>query len=254
MITFPIKEKYTLEDLQRIVVDLRGEGGCPWDAEQTHESLIRCLQEESCEVIDAIERNDLRDLKEELGDLLLQVVFHADIEKENFSLDDICDGTVRKLLFRHPHVFGNASDNNWEDMKRQEKGLHTTTDAMEAVARALPATWRAEKIQKKAAADGFDFPHIQDALAKLKEEVGELERAIGENSNVSEELGDVLFAAVKVCRFAGIDPETALNHTSDKFMARFGRMEEKISAQNATLRHLSLDEMVDLWNNSKSDL
>ncbi len=254
MITFPTKDKYTFDDLQAVVAALRGEGGCPWDAAQTHESLKRCLLEESCEVIDAIDRGDRDALKEELGDLLLQAVFHADIEKENFSMDDICDAIVRKMLHRHPHVFGSAEKLDWEALKRQEKGQQTTAEAMEAVARALPATWRAEKIQKKAAADGFDFAHMQGALAKLKEEVGELETAVKENSNVAEELGDVLFAAVKVCRFAQIDPEIALNATSDKFIGRFRAMEEKISAQNRSLRHLSLDEMIDLWNNSKSDL
>ncbi len=254
MIEFPTKEKYTFEDLQRVVSDLRSPGGCPWDAEQTHESLKRCLLEESCEVIDAIDRGDRGALKEELGDLLLQAVFHADIEKDHFSMDDICDTIVRKMLRRHPHVFGGAESHDWEELKRQEKGQQTTADAMDAVARALPATWRAEKIQKKAAADGFDFPTIGGAMEKLKEEVGELESAIAGNTNVAEELGDVLFAAVKVCRFAGIDPEVALNATSDKFIRRFRRMEEKNSARNTPLAHLSLDEMVDLWNNSKSDL
>ncbi len=198
---------------------------------QTHASLRRSLLEEAYEAAEAIDREDPALLKEELGDLLLQVVFHADIERQagDFTMDDVADGEVRKMLFRHPHVFGGQETvqdadtvlEGWEAIKRREKGQQTTAQALDAVARSLPGLWRAEKLQSKAARDGFDWPDISGALDKLDEEVSELHRAAAGDGDVTEELGDVLFAAVKVGRFVGVDPEVAIHGTCEKFIRRY---------------------------------
>ena len=197
---------------------------------------------------------------EELGDVLMQVVFHADIEKDagRFTMDDVCDGVVKKLLFRHPHVFGDGRAEtadtvtaSWDELKRQEKGQKTTADALDAVARSLPGLWRAEKIQKKAAEAGFDWRDVSGALDKLDEETAELRQAVRDGTNVEEELGDVLFAAVKVGRFCGVDPETAVNGTCEKFIRRFRAMEEAAAAVGRSLSDMTLEEMTALWNGAK---
>ena len=260
MIPFPEKENYTYQDLLDIIALLRSPDGCPWDKVQTHESIRRGLLEEAYEAAEGIDRDDPKLLCEELGDLLMQVVFHADIEKDagRFTMDDVCDGVVKKLLYRHPHVFGNAHEEtpegvlvSWDALKRAEKGQNSTADAMDSVARSLPGLWRAEKIQKKAAADGFDFADIHGAMDKLREEVGELETAVRDSSNIAEEIGDVLFAAVKVARFAGVDPEEAIAATCEKFIRRYRRMEEQLFVDNFTIPQLSLDERISLWDNVK---
>ena len=258
MIPFPEKDKYNYQDLLDIIALLRSPDGCPWDKVQTHQSIRRGLLEEAYEAAEGIDKDDPRLLCEELGDLLMQVVFHADIEKDagTFTMDDVCDGVVKKLLYRHPHVFGDAHADSpegvlvsWDALKRTEKGHKSTADAMDSVARSLPGLWRAEKIQKKAAADGFDFADIHGAMDKLREEVGELDTAVYENSNIAEEIGDVLFAAVKVARFAGIDPEDAIFATNEKFIRRYRAMENRISAKNADITQFSLDELIDIWDN-----
>ena len=236
MIDFERKDHYGLSDLLRIVALLRSEDGCPWDRVQTHASLRRSLLEEAYEAAEAIDREDPALLKEELGDLLLQVVFHADIERQagDFTMDDVADGEVRKMLFRHPHVFGGQETvqdadtvlEGWEAIKRREKGQQTTAQALDAVARSLPGLWRAEKLQSKAARDGFDWPDISGALDKLDEEVSELHRAAAGDGDMTEELGDVLFAAVKVGRFAGVDrrsPSTAPVKNSSAATGRWRR-------------------------------
>ena len=260
MIPFPEKETYTYQDLLDIIALLRSPDGCPWDKVQTHESIRRGLLEEAYEVAEGIDRDDPELLCEELGDLLMQVVFHADIEKDagRFTMDDVCDGVVRKLLYRHPHVFGSAHEDSpesvlvsWDALKRKEKGQKSTADAMDSVARSLPGLWRAEKIQKKAAADGFDFADIRGAMDKLHEEVGELGDAVQNGTNIAEEIGDVLFAAVKVARFANLDPEIAISATCEKFIRRYRAMEAVIVAKNADISQLSLDELTHLWDNVK---
>lgn len=260
MITFPEKERYTYEDLLAIITALRSPEGCPWDKVQTHQSIRRGLLEEAYEAAEGIDQNDPKLLCEELGDLLMQVVFHADIEKDagRFSMDDVCDGVVKKLLYRHPHVFGDAHEDtpegvlvSWDALKRSEKGQKTTADAMDSVARSLPGLWRAEKIQKKAAADGFDFADIHGAMDKLHEEVGELDQAVRQNTNIAEEIGDVLFAAVKVARFAGVDPEEAIFATNEKFIRRYRTMEDRITVRKSTISQLSLDELICVWDNTK---
>ena len=260
MINFVRKQQYGYEDLLEIIRLLRSEGGCPWDKAQTHQSIRRGLLEEAYEAAEAIDNDDPVLLKEELGDVLMQVVFHADIESDagRFTIDDVCDGVVKKLLFRHPHVFGSACEDSpesvlvsWDKLKRQEKGQKTVADSMDSVARSLPGLWRAEKLQNKAASAGFEWPDVQGALDKLEEEVGELRRAVEEGGDVPEELGDVLFAAVKVGRFCACDPEDAVNGTCEKFIRRFRAVENGAAAQGREVSQLSLEEMTALWNEAK---
>lgn len=260
MIDFQRKERYGLKDLEHIVSILRAPGGCPWDGEQTHESLRRGLMEESCEVIEAINEHNAEHLKEELGDVLLQVVFHADIEREAgaFDLEDVADGICKKLIFRHPHVFGDASVRdsaevlvNWDALKREEKHQETYTDTLTSVAKSLPALWRAEKVQKKAKKAGFDWDDAAGAVDKLSEELCELKQAIAEDSNVHEELGDLLFAAVNVARFVHADPEEALTAATEKFITRFSKVEELAKAQGKDMKEMSLAELDKLWEQAK---
>lgn len=260
MIDFIKQDSYGLSDLEKIVTILRAPGGCPWDGEQTHESLRRGLIEESCEVIEAINEQDPEHLKEELGDVLLQVVFHADIEREagRFTLDDVADGICKKLIFRHPHVFGDVqvsgSDEvlvNWDALKREEKHQESYTDTLTSVAKSLPALWRAEKVQKKAKKAGFDWDDAQGAVDKLSEELGELKQAIAQDSNVEEELGDLLFAAVNVSRFVHADPEEALNAATEKFISRFAKVEALATAQGRDMKDMSLAELDKLWEQAK---
>ena len=260
MINFVRKPQYGYEDLLEIIRLLRSEDGCPWDKAQTHQSIRRGLLEEAYEAAEAIDNDDPVLLKEELGDVLMQVVFHADIESDagRFTIDDVCDGVVKKLLFRHPHVFGSECEDSpesvpvsWDKLKRQEKGQKTVADSMDSVARSLPGLWRAEKLQSKAASAGFEWPDVQGALEKLEEEVAELRRAVEEGGDVPEELGDVLFAAVKVGRFCACDPEDAVNGTCEKFIRRFRAVENGAAAQGREVSQLSLEEMTALWNEAK---
>ena len=260
MINFVRKSRYDYADALEIIRLLRSEDGCPWDKVQTHRSIRRGLLEEAYEAAEAIDLDDPVLMQEELGDVLMQVIFHADIEKDagRFTMDDVCDGMVKKLLFRHPHVFGTAHEDSpesvlvsWDKLKRQEKGQATVTDTLNSVARSLPGLWRAEKIQNKAAKAGFDWPDVKGALDKLEEETGELRRAAESGEGVAEELGDVLFAAVKVARFAGVDPEDAIAATCEKFIRRFRAVEEGAARQGRSLDQLSLEEMTALWDSAK---
>ena len=260
MINFTRKPRYGYEDLLEIIRLLRSPEGCPWDRVQTHQSIRRGMLEEAYEAAEAIDNDDPVLLKEELGDVLMQVVFHADIESDagRFTIDDVCDGVVKKLLFRHPHVFGSECEDSpesvlvsWDKLKRQEKGQKTVADSMDSVARSLPGLWRAEKLQNKAASAGFEWPDVQGALDKLEEEVAELRRAVEEGGDVPEELGDVLFAAVKVGRFCACDPEDAVNGTCEKFIRRFRAVENGAAAQGREVSQLSLEEMTALWNEAK---
>ena len=192
--------------------------------------------------------------------MLLQVVFHALMEQEagRFDLDAVADGICKKLIFRHPHVFGEVSVSgtgevlsNWEELKRKEKGQATNTDALEAVARSLPALWRAEKVQKKAKKAGFDWPDVSGALDKLSEELEERKTAVAEGTNVEEELGDLLFSAVNVSRFVKVDTEEALNGATDKFIGRFRKVEEEAARQGRALEGMSLAELDKLWEHAK---
>lgn len=264
MVDFQCKDRYDYPDLLQIMSLLRAPGGCPWDREQTHESLRRNFLEESCEVVEAIDQKDPSALCEELGDVLLQVVFHAQLEVEcgGFTMADVVDGICKKLIYRHPHVFGTVEVKDtaeeldrWEALKRREKGQKSASDAVDAVARTLPALWRAEKILSKAAKGGFDWNEDSAVFSKLEEEVCELQRAaqdatrdIDAPHGVKEELGDVLLMAAKVAQRYGIDPEDALHASCDKFAGRFRYVEESSSA---ALETLPIEEKLALWQQAK---
>lgn len=267
MVDFQCKTRYTWEDLVEIVRLLRGPGGCPWDAEQTHSSIRRNFLEETYEALDAIDRDDPQDLCEELGDVLMQVAMHAQMEAERgrFTIEDVVDGVAQKLVYRHPHVFGGGmtADNsqevlvNWEILKRREKGQRSTADAIEAVPHTLPALWRAEKIQSKTAKAGFNWDTIQGALDKLEEEVRELRQAVESARDIEaphgvrEEAGDALFILSKIAQLSGVDPEDALHRACDKFDARFRLVEE---AADKPLADCSEAELVALWEDAKHKL
>lgn len=260
MVNLVNKKSFDTNDLIEIVRILRAPGGCQWDGEQTHQSIRRNFLEEAYEVAEAIDEGSTEHLKEELGDVLLQVVFHTSIEEDagRFNLDDVADGVCKKLIYRHPHVFGDVSVSstgeilaNWEELKKKEKGQSTQADAVDAVARSLPALWRAEKVQKKAAKGGFDWPDVSGPLDKLSEEIGEVRAAVSGEGDVAEELGDLLFAAVKVCRFMDVDPEAALHAACDKFAARFRRVEEEVAALGRGMEELPIDRLEEIWNQVK---
>lgn len=259
---FKLKEKYGFEDLVAIMELLRGEGGCPWDREQTHESIRQNFIEETYEVIEAIDTEDSELLKEELGDVLLQVVFHSRIEQEQgrFDINDVADGICKKLIVRHPHVFSDVSADtsekvldNWDKIKMQTKSQKSQTQAMHSVARSLPGLMRSQKIQQKAAKVGFDWDNVEGALDKLEEEIAELRLAIKKNDgeNQFEELGDVLFSAVNVSRFLNVDSEKALYFSCDKFVERFEKVEQAAKAQGINMKDADLNTLDSLWNQAK---
>jgi len=256
MVDFENKLRYDVSDLRELMALLRGPDGCPWDREQTHKSIMRNLLEEAYEAAEAIDSDDTDHLVEELGDVLLQVVFHADIAQGNarFDLDDIADAICKKLIRRHPHVFGSACAKDetdslafWEDIKSEEKQHECVADAMRSVAGNLPALWRAEKIQKKAAKVGFDWPDYTGAMACLCAEKQELAEAIKTGSNIEEELGDLIFSAVNVARFFDIDPELALELANKKFISRVSALEKMAHEQGKRLEDMTLDEMEGLY-------
>ena len=262
MVNFQYKDHYGIEDFRTIMAILRGEDGCPWDRVQTHESIRRDLLEEAYETVTAIDSGDVDNLREELGDLQMQVLFHARMEEEKgtFTFDDVCDEACKKLIRRHPHVFGQMELDTpeevlvtWDAVKRQEKDQKSTAQAMDSVARALPALWRAEKIQKKAAKEGFDWPDWRGARDKLTEELAELDEALAAGERIQEELGDVLAAAVNLARLLKIDPEQALNGSSDRFVRRYTRMEALAAEKGQALAELDLDRQEALWQQAKSE-
>ena len=264
MVDFQCKRRYDWEDFLRIMRLLRSPGGCPWDAEQTHQSIRRNFLEETYEALDALDRDDPVDMCEELGDVLMQVVFHATIEEERgrFTMADVVDGVAQKMVYRHPHVFGTVHvDNsdqvlvNWEKLKRTEKGQASTADAIEAVPHTLPALWRAEKVQKKAAKAGFDGDDPLRALDKREEEVRALRAAMESGTaaeaphGLREELGDVLFMAAKLGQMTGTDPEDALHRSCDKFDSRFRFVEE---SADKPLSDCGEAELLALWREAKT--
>jgi len=258
---FKNKEDFTLEDLVSILEYLRSPEGCPWDRAQTHESIKQCLIEEAYEVLETIENKDDGKFKDELGDLLLQIVFHSQIakERESFDINDVLKNVCRKMIERHVHVFGQAqADNpqeallNWEGVKRQEKGFKTYTQSLKDIPITLPALMRSLKVQKKAAMVGFDWDKVDDAMAKVKEECIELKQAYksGVKEDVEEEVGDLLFAVVNVARFLKVEPEFALRGTIEKFVRRFEFIENQ---SKKPLDEMSLSEMDELWDKAKSE-
>lgn len=262
MVEFEFKEKYNINDLEKIVELLRCPEGCPWDKEQTHDSIRNDFIEEVHEVADAIDNQDCDALKEELGDVLLQVVFHAQIEKEqnNFNMDDVANDICKKLILRHPHVFGEVKADtsekvldNWDKIKMQEKGQQSYTDTLNAVPKAFPALMRAAKVQKRAAKANFDWQDVYEPLLKLGEEIAELEEAIenGCPSHIFEEFGDLLFSAVNVSRFLKIDSEQALSYATQKFIDRFEKVENVCKERGIDMKESTLEELDEIWDEIK---
>ena len=260
MVPFTWKEHYDLNDFRQVIAILRHPGGCPWDQAQDHHSIRRNFIEEVYEACEGIDTENTELLRDELGDVLMQVLFHASIEEDagRFDIDDVADQAVKKLIFRHPHVFGTRAVDgveqvltNWDELKRQEKGQETYTDTLNSVARTLPALWRAEKVQRKAAKAGFDWPEVSGAFAKIDEESTELRAAAEDCTNVEEELGDLLFAVVNAARFLQVDPEDALNRATDKFISRFQRVEQGAAASGADMKELPLSTLESLWQQAK---
>ena len=263
MVDYQQKDHYSISDLLDIVRLLRGEGGCPWDREQTHQSIRSDFIEETCEVIEAIDLDDKALLREELGDVLLQVVFHCRIEEETstFTFDDVCDEVCKKLIIRHPHVFGSVTANttdqvlkNWDAIKMETKGQERYTDTLTSVAKSLPALMRAQKVGKRAMRAGMDFRCAEDAVACIGNEKSELDAAIanGDKANIEEEIGDLLFSCVNAARHLGVDAELALKSATEKFIKRFSVTEDLTSAENLDMKNLPIEELDVFWDKAKS--
>lgn len=260
---FKEKQKYSFDDLVEIVKVLRSPNGCPWDREQTHKSIRSDFIEETYEAVEAIDTEDTELLKEELGDVLLQVALHAEMESEKdiFTIDDVCDGICKKLIIRHPHVFSNVNADtteqvlkNWDAIKMQTKSQKSQTQAMQSVSKALPSLMRSSKIQQKAAKVGFDWENVDGALEKLFEECNELKKAIENNDkdNQREEIGDVLFSVVNVARFLDIDSEHALYDACDKFTDRFSKVESLANERGIDMKTAPLSQLDSLWDEVKN--
>ncbi|WP_022846545.1 MULTISPECIES: nucleoside triphosphate pyrophosphohydrolase [unclassified Desulfurobacterium] len=254
---------YKFEDLVKIMETLRSKNGCPWDRKQTYETLLPYLLEETYEYIDAVKEKDYENMKEELGDILLQVVFHSQIAKEEnrFSIDDVVDEICRKLIFRHPHVFGNRKDikdaqdvlKAWDEFKKAEG--KNRKSMLDGIPRSLPSLERALKLQKRAAKVGFDWEKAEDVIKKIKEELREVEGAItkGNKEHIEEEIGDLLFAIVNLSRFLQVNPAVALHRTNEKFVKRFSKMEELAEKEGKSLSEMSIEEMEKLWEITKKE-
>lgn len=254
--------KRTLDDLVEIMAKLRGTPGCPWDKSQTHETLKPYIIEEAYEVIDAIERNNKQDFIEELGDLLLQIVFHSRLAEERgeFDIGDVIEGVCEKMIRRHPHIFGDVNVEgtdevleNWEEIKLEEKAMKSEAESMMNLPKTLPALMKAFKVQDKAARVGFDWDDVSGALDKVYEELDELKEVYnaGNSDKIREEMGDLLFACVNVARFLEVEPELALNDAVKKFINRFNFVEATATKFDKNLRDMSLQEMEELWQQSK---
>ncbi|MCF8010110.1 MAG: nucleoside triphosphate pyrophosphohydrolase [Clostridiales bacterium] len=255
---------YPLDPIVNVMTDLRGEKGCPWDLEQDHESLTPYLLEESYEVLDALHQGDMYKFCEELGDLLLQIVFHAQIARENkdFNINQVIKSITKKMIYRHPHVFGddfveNSSQvlENWDKIKQEEKGGGECDKSILDDVPMGPALFRALKVQKKAGKVGFDWPDANGALSKVEEEQQELIKAC-ENADkdyIQEEMGDLLFSIVNLSRFFDIDAEVALTYTVNKFIKRFKYMEDEVAKQGKKLKQCGLEELDKFWEKAKSE-
>lgn len=254
------KKSYGFDDLVLLVEVLRSDKGCPWDREQDHKSIRKDLIEETYEVVEAIDTENPMLLREELGDVLLQVVFHAQIEREveRFTMDDVANDICVKLIHRHPHVFGEVSADtsdkvlsNWEKIKSEEKHRNTITDKLKAIPPMLPALMRAEKVGKKAKC--FDFADEDEVVEKIHEEMAELRVAsvAGDADACEEEVGDLLLSITSLCRKLSIDPEVALNRATDKFIRRFELLENAVTAEGKSMENLSSEELNRIWNENK---
>lgn len=262
MVDFQRKSSYNINDLLEIMKLLRGEGGCPWDREQNHKTIRKNFLEETYEVLEAIDKEDSDLLREELGDVLLQVVFHSRMEEEEgrFNFGDVCDELCQKLIIRHPHVFGEVtvSDSgevlkNWDNIKQKTKKQDTYAETLESVPAVLPALMRSQKVGQRAARAGMDFESAYDALNCLKGEIGELEEAVGgsKQEEILDELGDVLFSTVNLARKLGFDSEEALTRSCEKFIRRFSKAEQQIRLEGKDMKTLSIDELDAYWKQSK---
>lgn len=257
-----LKEKYSFSDLIDIMAHLRSAGGCPWDREQNHDSLKRYLIEETYEVLEAIDSKNTGGMAEELGDLLLQIVFHAQIGREEgtFDINDVIDGICRKMVLRHAHVFGDdradTADevvDKWEAIKKREKGQRTQTSVLKGVPSNLPSLMRSYKVQQKASQVGFDWDNVEDVITKVDEEIQEL-KDVYKSKNVeriTDEMGDVFFALVNLSRFLDVQPELALTGTVNKFIKRFEYIERESAKAGRKLEDMSLKEMDELWEKAK---
>lgn len=257
---FTFKDRYTLFDLLRIMEILRAR--CPWDKEQTHESIRKNFIEETYEVVEAIDTSDTELLKEELGDVLLQVVFHSQMEREKgtFDFDDVANGICQKLILRHPHIFGHViADNtdevlkNWENIKKAEKGIESTAHSMKSIPKVLPSLMRSYKVQKRAADVGFDWDNVSGAFDKLYEEIDELKSAVdaGCKAQQEEELGDLLFSVVNIARFLKVEPEKSLARAVDKFIERFSIVEAMAKESDLDMAKATIEELDVLWERAK---
>ena len=262
-VDFEFKEKYNFDDLVKIMKCLRSEDGCPWDREQDHQSIKKNFIEETYEVIEAINKNDPELLCEELGDVMLQVVFHAEMESEKdvFAIDDVTDGICKKLIERHPHIFSDITVNsvddvltNWDQIKNKSKNRKTSTESMLSVPNELPALMRSDKVQHKAKKVGFDWDSIEPVYEKLDEEIAELKQASTENDkkHIEEELGDVLFTVVNISRFLDCDAEECLQNATNKFIDRFSKVEKLAKERNIDLQLTSLEILDKIWQEAKS--
>lgn len=259
---FKFKDKYDIHDLLEIMRILRSPGGCPWDREQDHKSIRYNFLEETYEVLEAIDTSNAELLKEELGDVLLQVVFHSRIEEEagSFTFTDVADGICKKLIVRHPHVFSDISVSNsdeviknWDEIKLKTKKIASQSEAMAAVPKVYPALMKSQKIQDKAKKAGFDWDGPDGAFDKIYEEADELKDALktDEHDRIQDELGDLLFSVVNVARFCGCDAETALSGATDKFIKRFTVLEGLAKDQGIDMKKSSLPELDKLWDEAK---
>lgn len=261
MVTFAQKDSYSLDDLLEIMRLLCSEGGCPWDKEQTHASIRNDFIEEVYEAIEAIDAQDTPLLREELGDVLLQVVFHCQIEQEqaHFAFDDICDELCKKLIQRHPHVFGEVTVSgtedvlrNWDQIKQESKG-QSGADTLEAVSKALPALMRAQKVGKRAMRAGMDFNNAEEAFACIGSETAELQEAMqsGDPARIEEEFGDLLFSCVNTGRLLGLDAEQAMTNATNKFIRRFQKTQRLLQLDGIAMHSLSIEALDVYWHRAK---
>ena len=248
--------------LIEIVDTLMGENGCPWDNVQTRESLKPYLVEETYEVLEALDTNDPDQIKDELGDLLYQILFHSKISSKNneFDIKDVLDNLKEKMVRRHPHVFKEGQINTpdqvierWEEIKKEEKTHSNHPSILDSVPKQLPSLLKAQKLQKKAAKEGFDWDEISDVFDKLDEEISEFKSAVleGKGTDIQSELGDILFVLVNIAKFKKIDAEEALRSTNNKFIKRFQHIEKEVAKQGKTLKETSLEDMERHWQNAK---
>ena len=259
---FQYKETYTISDLLVIMKLLRAPDGCPWDRVQTHESIRQNFIEETYEVVEAIDKAYFDLMREELGDVLMQVIFHSVMEEEagRFTFDDVCDEVCKKLIIRHPHVFGNVNADtpdevlrNWDAIKMQTKSQKKVADSVDDVAKSLPALMRAQKVQKRSAKSGMDFKDAEDAARKIPEELSELREAVAadDKDRLTEELGDLLFSVVNVARFVGVDAEEALTKSTDKFSRRFRMVEDLAAERGIDMKTAPMSLIDSLWEEVK---